>query len=193
MDWIRRTLGDSTIEVLFSCKIGLVEAAREVTKVEDIQARTVRRRPSWSSRGQLSWYSEGTPELVQQRTTRSQKTPKLVHQIGGRAGQVQIRARAAQSSGTSYARAGTVEDIQARTVRRRPSWSSRGQLSWYSEGTPELVQQRTTRSQKTPKLVHQIGGRAGQVQIRARAAQSSGTSSESNEQLRDQIIKSKEF
>ncbi|KZV47762.1 ABC transporter F family member 3 [Dorcoceras hygrometricum] len=33
---------------------------------------------------------------------------------------------------------------QVGTVRGRPSWSNIGQLSWYSEGTPELVQLRTT-------------------------------------------------
>ncbi|KZV46774.1 hypothetical protein F511_15334 [Dorcoceras hygrometricum] len=37
--------------------------------------------------------------------------------------------------------------VQGRTVRGRPSWSSIGKLSWYSEGTPELIQLRTTRKQ----------------------------------------------
>ncbi|KZV26539.1 archaeal ATPase [Dorcoceras hygrometricum] len=32
MDWIRRTIGDSTVEVLFPCKIGIFGAGREVVK-----------------------------------------------------------------------------------------------------------------------------------------------------------------
>ncbi|KZV50528.1 hypothetical protein F511_14172 [Dorcoceras hygrometricum] len=40
--------------------------------------------------------------------------------------------------------------VQARTVRRCPSWSSIGQLSWYSEWTSELIQLRTTRLQSGP-------------------------------------------
>ncbi|KZV57444.1 hypothetical protein F511_29225 [Dorcoceras hygrometricum] len=98
--------------------MGLIPSSTEVVgKLEPDQKR--------AGSGYPRWYSEGTPELVQQKTTRSQRKPKLVHQLGARACQEQKGSREAYTQ-FSYAKSAMAATLN---VDRAQSHKAAGALN----------------------------------------------------------------